>query len=90
MDGTKGDSSDIVIFFLRILHIRLTAVYFNCNIFFSWDEYVPESRVLKLNEASLQKQKELKRDFKWVLLLLHFLYSDRMSIWFQLKEETKE
>ena len=25
----------------------------------SWDEFVPESRVLKYNEAGLQKQKEL-------------------------------
>lgn len=26
---------------------------------FSWDEWVPENRVLKYNEAALQKQKEL-------------------------------
>jgi len=25
----------------------------------SWDEWVPENRVLKYNEAALQKQKEL-------------------------------
>jgi len=29
-------------------------------LFFSWDEWVPETRVLKLNDASRQKQKELK------------------------------
>ena len=27
----------------------------------SWDEFVPESRVLKYNEAGLQKQKELMK-----------------------------
>lgn len=27
----------------------------------SWDEWVPESRVLKLNDANLQKQKDLYR-----------------------------
>jgi mortality factor 4-like protein 1 len=28
---------------------------------FSWDEWVPESRVLKYNEANVQKQKELQK-----------------------------
>ncbi|GBP06844.1 Mortality factor 4-like protein 1 [Eumeta japonica] len=27
----------------------------------SWDEWVPESRVLKYNEANVQKQKEVQR-----------------------------
>ena len=27
----------------------------------SWDEWVPEARVLKYNEASLQKQRELQK-----------------------------
>lgn len=30
----------------------------------SWDEWVPESRVLKYNEANVQKQKELQRAHK--------------------------
>lgn len=30
----------------------------------NWDEYVPESRVLKLNEQNLQKQKELQEAHK--------------------------
>lgn len=29
--------------------------------FFSWDEWVPESRVLKFNEANIQKQRELAK-----------------------------
>lgn len=28
-------------------------------LFFSWDEWVPETRILKYNETNLQKQKEL-------------------------------
>ncbi|CAB3364004.1 Hypothetical predicted protein [Cloeon dipterum] len=30
----------------------------------SWDEWVPEDRILKYNEASLQKQKELKKEYE--------------------------
>ncbi|XP_059478155.1 mortality factor 4-like protein 1 isoform X2 [Neocloeon triangulifer] len=30
----------------------------------SWDEWVPEDRILKYNETSLQKQKELKKEFE--------------------------
>ena len=30
-------------------------------LFGSWDEWVPESRVLKYNETGLQKQKELQK-----------------------------
>lgn len=30
-----------------------------CSVFSSWDEWVPEERVLKFSEANLQKQKEL-------------------------------
>jgi mortality factor 4-like protein 1 len=29
-------------------------------LFVRWDEWVPENRVLKHNEANLQKQKELQ------------------------------
>ena len=28
---------------------------------YSWDEWVPESRVLKYNEANVQRQKEVQR-----------------------------
>lgn len=30
--------------------------------FFSWDEWVPEHRVLKYNETNLQRQKELQKE----------------------------
>lgn len=30
-------------------------------IIFSWDEWVPENRVLKYNEANVQLQKEIKQ-----------------------------
>jgi len=34
----------------------------------NWDEWVPENRVLKFNEANLQKQKELREQNLYVLL----------------------
>jgi len=33
----------------------------------SWDEWVPESRVLKLNDASRQKQRELQNAHMYAL-----------------------
>lgn len=30
-------------------------------LFCSWDEWVPETRILKINNANLQKQKELQQ-----------------------------
>lgn len=33
----------------------------NKNFVHSWDEWVPESRVLKYNESNVQKQKEVQR-----------------------------
>ena len=34
----------------------------------NWDEWVPENRVLKFNEANLQKQRELREQNSYVLL----------------------
>ena len=34
----------------------------------NWDEWVPENRVLKFNEANLQKQRELREQNLYVLL----------------------
>ena len=39
----------------KLFHIKITII------FISWDEWVPESRVLKINEMNLQKQKELQQ-----------------------------
>ena len=36
----------------------------------SWDEWVPESRVLKLTDASRQKQKELQNAHMYVDVLI--------------------
>ena len=36
-----------------------TCLLMTVNVFHSWDEWVPESRVLKLNEQAILKQKEL-------------------------------
>ncbi|NWW45688.1 MO4L1 protein, partial [Pedionomus torquatus] len=36
-------------------------IFLNLFIFFSWDEWVPESRVLKYVDTNLQKQKELQK-----------------------------
>lgn len=36
----------------------------------NWDEWVPESRVLKFNEANLQKQRELREQNLYVFVLL--------------------
>lgn len=33
----------------------------------NWDEWVPENRVLKFNEANLQKQRELREQNLYVL-----------------------
>lgn len=33
----------------------------------SWDEWVPESRVLKYVDSNLQKQKELQKANQWVI-----------------------
>jgi hypothetical protein len=41
--------------------IELTHYLWSC---FSWDEWVPEDRILKFVETSLLKQKELKKDFE--------------------------
>jgi len=35
---------------------------------YSWDEWVPESRVLKLNDTSRQKQKELQNAHMYVVV----------------------
>lgn len=35
--------------------------------FSSWDEWVPESRVLKYVDTNLQKQKELQKANQWVV-----------------------
>ena len=35
-------------------------------IFDSWDEWVPETRVLKCNDAGFQKQKELQKAHMYV------------------------
>ena len=40
------------------LHIRVQLSTFVCTC--SWDEWVVEPRILKWNEANLQKQKELQ------------------------------
>lgn len=56
MDGIKSNASQIL--FLCFSSCSKFTVEFNCQ-FFSWDEWVPETRVLKFNESNLQKQKEL-------------------------------
>lgn len=41
-------------------------------LFYSWDEWVPETRILKINNANLQKQKELQQQnplVEYVMLL---------------------
>lgn len=42
-----------------------TKMYYSYNEWFlisSWDEWVPEHRVLKYNETNLQRQKELQKE----------------------------
>lgn len=34
----------------------------NFTYIYSWDEWVPEHRVLKYNETNLQRQKELQKE----------------------------
>ena len=47
-------------------------VYCGC----SWDEWVPESRVLKLNDTSRQKQKELQAAHMYAFILLYYVSHD--------------
>jgi len=42
----------------------------------SWDEWVPESRVLKISDASRQKQKELQNAHMWVIWMCAAFYVD--------------
>lgn len=46
----------------------------------NWDEWVPENRVLKFNEANLQKQRELREQNLYVLLFFFENFqSERLS-----------
>lgn len=46
----------------------------------NWDEWVPENRVLKSNEANLQKQRELREQNLYVLLFFFEKFqSERFS-----------
>ena len=41
-----------------------------------WDEWVPESRVLRYNEQNLTKQQDLKRQYdRYVCFILLVIYS---------------
>ena len=44
-----------------MLHSRSSYYFYCLDVFYSWDEWVPESRVLKYVDSNLQKQKELQR-----------------------------
>lgn len=43
------------------VHAAHSAAIHRCPFHFSWDEWVPENRVLKYNEANVQKQKEVSK-----------------------------
>lgn len=51
LDGTKS-----TVIFKRLYYMQM-----HCLFRFSWDEWVPESRVLKYNEANVAKQKEVQK-----------------------------
>lgn len=46
----------------------------------NWDEWVPENRVLKFNEANLQKQRELREQNLYVLHLFFLKVSDFLQV----------
>lgn len=54
-------------------------------VFSSWDEWVPESRVLKYVDSNLQKQKELQRANQWVFDLYSrftsLMVSSCLTVW---------
>ncbi|CAG2066320.1 unnamed protein product, partial [Timema podura] len=39
-----------------------------------WDEWVPESRVLKYNDSNVQRQKELQRSHEADPQILHLMF----------------
>lgn len=45
----------------------------------NWDEWVPENRVLKFNEANLQKQRELREQNLYVLKIFQRVFSAWVS-----------
>lgn len=55
------------------------------RVFSSWDEWVPESRVLKYVDSNLQKQKELQRANQWVFDLYSrftsLMVSSYLTVW---------
>lgn len=63
---SKVQSQILQTFWLILFYVECNSVVFlnNCLIFIffsSWDEWVPESRVLKYVDTNLQKQKELQK-----------------------------
>lgn len=47
---------------LRHVDVLLLCFFIDIIYFvYSWDEWVPESRVLKFNDANLQKQRDLHK-----------------------------
>ena len=68
----------ILIIFFRHNFLLQNALYssflrdgrINCFFFvYSWDEWVPESRILKHNDQNIQKMKELGNSQQWALRL---------------------
>lgn len=50
-----------LLLFIAYFVNKTMLVFFVLQYVCSWDEWVPESRILKFTEASLQKQKELQK-----------------------------
>lgn len=55
MDGVKSEMLNSNKYKRCLLSLEI----YTFNYFVSWDEWVPETRVLKFNEAGQQKRKEL-------------------------------
>lgn len=76
MGGTRSKfsakSSSMIVFVKR--RVRQCLILVLISVSFSWDEWVPESRVLKYVDSNLQKQKELQKANQWVPSLFHSWY----------------
>ena len=45
----------------QVVYMQNVDLLLTITFFHSWDEWVPESRVLKLNDQNIQRQKDLQK-----------------------------
>ena len=76
-----GGSSRFLLLWLRISeYFAVTLLLLHLVYPERWDEWVAESRILKLNEANLQRKKELKGSVLFFsFLFLFFFFSFHSS-----------